>query len=29
MVEHALEHEVICRSKHAGEKYEEGETAAE
>jgi hypothetical protein len=27
-VEHATEHEVICRSKPAGEKYEEGETAA-
>jgi hypothetical protein len=28
-VEHALEHEVICGSKPAGEKHGEGETTAE
>jgi hypothetical protein len=28
MVDHALEHEVICGSKPAGEKHEECETAA-
>jgi hypothetical protein len=28
-VEHALEHEVICGSKPAGQKHREGETAAE
>jgi hypothetical protein len=29
VVEHALEHEVICRGKPAEEKHEEGETDAE
>jgi hypothetical protein len=29
MVEHALEHEVICGSKPAGENHGEGKTAAE
>jgi hypothetical protein len=28
-VEYALEHEVICGSKPAGQKHREGETAAE
>jgi hypothetical protein len=29
MVEHTLEHDVICGSKQAGKKHREGETAAE
>jgi hypothetical protein len=29
VIEHALEHEVICGSKPAGEKHREGETVAE
>jgi hypothetical protein len=29
VVEHTLEHKVICGSKPAGEKHREGETAAE
>jgi hypothetical protein len=29
MVEHAMEHEIICRSKPTGVKHKEGETAAE